>query len=235
MGWKPGNCGTGQRRSAALKARAVMAALILSIVVMVSPGGVCISRAQGVPNVRLYRPGSGRTGYTRVSRIAAARSRLARSRLARSRTARLRAALALRNRRRANATRARDARRGARSAGVARTARTARAKASSRRSTRKTPPIYQPPAAPAGLVATQRVDGVVGLSWRGDSRYSTAFFIQRRTASDRFRTIGAIGGSITRFSDMNVIPGANYTYRVQAVNHGVPSAFSNLVTVHVRR
>lgn len=89
-----------------------------------------------------------------------------------------------------------------------------------------------PPAAlqkPAGLSAVI-ASSAINLAWKdvsGDNGYN----IERRTDGGPWLLVGTTTVSLTTWSDVSLVAGATYSYRVSAVNGGIVSPASDAVDV----
>jgi len=94
-------------------------------------------------------------------------------------------------------------------------------------------PGLEPPLAPdtvdAQLQDTPRID----LTWVDNSLDETGFVIERSTDGVNFSALASVAANFTAYSDLTVLGGFTYTYRVAAVGLGGTSAFavSNSVLV----
>jgi hypothetical protein len=80
------------------------------------------------------------------------------------------------------------------------------------------------PANPKNLIATPGNPGIIGLSWTA-SPGATAYLIERRSEG-QFGFIAI--ANVTSHTDAGLFPGAQYTYRVRALNGaGARSGWSN--------
>jgi hypothetical protein len=87
------------------------------------------------------------------------------------------------------------------------------------------------PAAPSNLVATAQSGPQVALSWTDNSADETGFVIERAIGTGGFATLATVGMNVTTFTDLAVVSGSNYSYRVAAANGAGISAYSNTQTV----
>ncbi|MCM8796957.1 MAG: hypothetical protein NC923_03660 [Candidatus Omnitrophica bacterium] len=88
------------------------------------------------------------------------------------------------------------------------------------------------PAAPDQLEATIEATNQINLSWRDNSSNETGFILERKTSGGNWSTLTTVPlpANATLYSDNTVSVNNTYTYRVQAVNQWVASAYSNEVT-----
>ena len=96
--------------------------------------------------------------------------------------------------------------------------------------------VPTPPTAPNGLVAMAVSPTQVDLSWQDNSYNETGFRIRRRGPQDvAFVTVGTVGKNLTRYSDITVLPGTTYVYRVRAFNSdgGARSNDATVITPNV--
>jgi hypothetical protein len=102
------------------------------------------------------------------------------------------------------------------------------------------PPDAEPPAPPRGLVLSLR-DGAVDAAWDpNDEADLLGYYVYRARGdgdeSDWSRAVrlNEVPLSVAEFSDLNVDPGATYSYVVTAVDHvGNESAASGAATIRV--
>lgn len=90
-----------------------------------------------------------------------------------------------------------------------------------------------PPSAPSSLTAVATGQTRVLLTWNDNSENETSFRIERRlTTGGGFSLAGTASAGEEQFTDTNgLVANTRYTYRVQAVNDGGTSSFSNEATV----
>ena len=91
------------------------------------------------------------------------------------------------------------------------------------------------PAAPSNLTASANTPERVTLTWMDNATNESGFIIQRSTNGGAFVQIATPGkrsrtGSVS-YTDTNVVPNTNYSYRVAAASTGGISAFTNTVSV----
>lgn len=87
------------------------------------------------------------------------------------------------------------------------------------------------PAAPSGLSATPRAATQIDLTWKDNANNETAFKLFRREAnSNEWVLVATINANNTVYKDGAVQPDKEYVYRIQSINTGGQSAFSNEVT-----
>ena len=83
---------------------------------------------------------------------------------------------------------------------------------------------------PTNLMATAVFRSGVDLSWRDNSGNETGFRVQRRlNGTDDWIVVGTTAANATTYSDVGLLPGTPYQYRVQAFNDTQSSFFSNEV------
>jgi len=95
-----------------------------------------------------------------------------------------------------------------------------------------------PPAPPSGLTGTVQPGPQVLLSWTDNSNNESGFLIERSTTGGEpytlITTVGAHNNTgAVSYTDMDVLPGTTYTYRVAAINAAGKSAYSNIVNAIV--
>jgi PKD repeat protein len=101
------------------------------------------------------------------------------------------------------------------------------------RGTTAAPPPPAAPAAPNGLVGSAVVGPKTNLQWTDNSTSESAFRIERCQGADcaTFAEIATVGPNTTVFSDVGVMAGTAYGYRVRASNSTGTSLPSNTVRV----
>ena len=88
---------------------------------------------------------------------------------------------------------------------------------------------------PTNLTATAVSTTQINLAWRDNSSNETGFRVQRRLqGTANWIQIGTTPANTTMFSDVRLVPGGLYHYRVQAFNDTQSSAFSNEATETTR-
>jgi probable HAF family extracellular repeat protein len=87
-----------------------------------------------------------------------------------------------------------------------------------------------PPAAPTQLALAVNAAGGVDLTWLDNSINETAFGVWRRVDAGEWRPVGQVGENQPRFSEGGLNPNDAYSYRVQALNAGGASGWSNEVS-----
>jgi predicted phage tail protein len=94
-------------------------------------------------------------------------------------------------------------------------------------------PGPQGPAAPADLQANLQDVPLIDLSWVDNSLDETSFVIERSTDGTNFSALATVVANVTAYTDLAVLGGFTYTYRVAAVNANGTSAYvvSNSVLV----
>src|SRR5439155_20227400 len=75
----------------------------------------------------------------------------------------------------------------------------------------------------------------VALTWTGSSGTVSAYAIWRQAATGTWSRVGAVGSTITTYTDTTVSANATYAYHVRAINNIGASDWSNLVTVTMAR
>jgi FtsP/CotA-like multicopper oxidase with cupredoxin domain len=89
------------------------------------------------------------------------------------------------------------------------------------------------PAAPTNLAAILRNGPQVELTWRDNSNNETGFVVERAVDGVNFSVLTTVGANTTSYVDTTVMAGNTYSYRVQAVNAGGGSAYSNTASISV--
>jgi len=84
------------------------------------------------------------------------------------------------------------------------------------------------PVAPTNLTATVTGAASVGLAWTDNSNNEAGFSIERGTDGVNFAAIDTVASNINSYSDINVMTGILYYYRVRAFNVGGNSAYTNV-------
>jgi photosystem II stability/assembly factor-like uncharacterized protein len=74
------------------------------------------------------------------------------------------------------------------------------------------------PNAPSNIKATVYDATQIDISWSDLSGNEQGFKIERKTGNGAFAVIGVVGRNETKFSDMGLVLGTTYTYRVVAYN-----------------
>jgi probable HAF family extracellular repeat protein len=107
------------------------------------------------------------------------------------------------------------------------------------RAVRLTPGAVTPPTkpnAPSALTGSQPSSSQIQLNWTDNSDNELAFRVQRATGTQgTFALISRVNANITTFTDTTVKAGKTYRYRVQAFNAVGASAWSNTISVRIRR
>src|SRR5260370_42430872 len=83
------------------------------------------------------------------------------------------------------------------------------------------------PLAPTGLTVTAVSATQVTLTWIDNSSNETAFAIWRKGAGSDWARVGVVPPNTTTFTDLGLIPGTTYTYRVRATNNVAASDSSH--------
>jgi hypothetical protein len=87
----------------------------------------------------------------------------------------------------------------------------------------------QLPSAPADLSASAISPTRIDLSWTDNCEQESGFRIERSPdGASGWAQIGSVASNVTFYSDLNVIPGSAYYYRVQAYNDKGASDYSNV-------
>jgi probable HAF family extracellular repeat protein len=107
------------------------------------------------------------------------------------------------------------------------------------RAVRLTPGALAPPtkpSAPSALVGSQLSSSQVRLTWADNSGNELGFRVQRATGTmGTFAPLARVGANVITFTDTTVKAGKTYRYRVLAFNATGSSAWSNAISVRVRR
>lgn len=85
------------------------------------------------------------------------------------------------------------------------------------------------PLAPSNLKAVVYDATQIDLSWTDLSGNEQGFKIERKTGTGDFAVIGVVGKNEVKFSDIGLVLGTTYTYRVTAYNTLGNSNYTNLV------
>jgi len=92
-----------------------------------------------------------------------------------------------------------------------------------------------PPAAPSGLIATTISVSRVDLKWTDNAANEAGFTIERAKNGKSFKEIAKVGPNVSTFSNIGVVKGNRYSYRVRAYNDAGDSAHSNVATTKTVR
>jgi titin len=87
-----------------------------------------------------------------------------------------------------------------------------------------------PPAAPSNLAASAVSATQINLSWHDGSADETGFKIQRSTDGVNFTVVDQVGTGVTSYSDINLLGGTQYYYRVVATNAAGDSTPTNIAS-----
>ena len=86
-----------------------------------------------------------------------------------------------------------------------------------------------PPSNLAGIVISSTQ---INLTWKDNSTNEVGFKIERKTGSDIYVLVGNVGTNIMAFSDVNLTPNTNYTYRIYSYNSsGNSPTYSNEISL----
>lgn len=91
--------------------------------------------------------------------------------------------------------------------------------------TATTPP--NPPTAPTGLLATAVSQTQINLVWGDNATTEAGFRLERSVANAPWTLHATLGANVTFFTDIGLLTGTTYAYRVQAYNASGGSAWSN--------
>ena len=84
-----------------------------------------------------------------------------------------------------------------------------------------------PPNAPSRLIANSVSPFQIDLSWQDNSNYENGFKIERRTDSVSYTHIATVTGNTITYSDIGLVSGKTYYYRIRAYNTNGNSFYSN--------
>jgi hypothetical protein len=87
--------------------------------------------------------------------------------------------------------------------------------------------IVAKPSAPSALAAKTASALETQLTWKASTGGAIGYVVERRISQGMFMQIANIKAPGLAFSDKNVTPGTNYSYRVYAYNMGGHSDYSN--------
>lgn len=93
-----------------------------------------------------------------------------------------------------------------------------------------------PDGAPSHLVAKAEAS-TIKVSWTNNTGDATGIKIERcqGAACSNFTQIATVTAEVTSYQDTGLAPGMSYSYRVQAYNSALRSAYSNTATVNTAR
>jgi len=86
--------------------------------------------------------------------------------------------------------------------------------------------VINPIAAPTNLMAEALVLGEIALSWNDNADNETNYVVERKNTGG-FELYATLAANSTTFTDMDVVEGTTYTYRVKGVNSETESDYSN--------
>ena len=85
-----------------------------------------------------------------------------------------------------------------------------------------------PPSPPSGLTATVVSPIQINLSWTDNSNNEAGFKIERKEgAGGIYSQIATVGPNIAAYSDIGLMPGLVYYYKIKAYNEAGDSSYSN--------
>lgn len=87
------------------------------------------------------------------------------------------------------------------------------------------------PSAPSDLSAVQFNGSRIDLSWTDNAFNESSLQLQRKVGAGNFSTLATLGASVTSYSDTNIEPNTEYSYRILASNSEGNSDWSNTVTL----
>ena len=90
-----------------------------------------------------------------------------------------------------------------------------------------------PPAAPTALSALLVNGPQVALTWTDNATNETGMVLERSVGAGAFAVLATLPANTVSYTDLTVIGGNTYAYRVVATNSGGPSAYSNTATMIV--
>ncbi len=95
--------------------------------------------------------------------------------------------------------------------------------------TTKSVVVTDAPAAPTGLAAATVSDTQLSLLWTDNSTNETNFKLERQNGAN-WVVVATLPANTTFYIDGGLTAATMYTYRVNAVNAGGPSAYTNLIS-----
>ena len=87
-----------------------------------------------------------------------------------------------------------------------------------------------PPAPPTNLTAVAVSSSQVNLAWTDNSSYEQGFKVERSTNGGSFSPIATVGPNVTTYSNLYLVAGTTYTFRVRAYDGPNDSTPSNTAT-----
>ena len=82
------------------------------------------------------------------------------------------------------------------------------------------------PAAASDLSATAASFSTINLTWTDNSTNEDGFRIERKTGTGSYEVAGTVGANATSYTDVGLVPGTQYTYRIQAFNASGNSVYT---------
>ena len=90
------------------------------------------------------------------------------------------------------------------------------------------------PGSPTNLAATVQAGPQVLLTWTDNAVNESGFLVERSVNGGAYALLATVGANnntgTVSYTDMNVLPGTDYTYRVAATNATGTSAYSNIAS-----
>jgi hypothetical protein len=86
------------------------------------------------------------------------------------------------------------------------------------------------PIAPANLSATCLSSSRIALTWMDNANNESGFEIERLEDGANWEIIERVGADTTAYTDVDLMPGTTYYYKVKAVNTIGPSEFTNVAS-----
>ncbi len=92
------------------------------------------------------------------------------------------------------------------------------------------------PGTPTNLTATYKTGPQVLLTWSDNATNESGFLVERSVNGGAYTlitTVAAQSLGTPKYTDLNVVPGTKYDYRVAAINSAGKSPYSNIATVNL--
>ncbi|WP_346856622.1 T9SS type A sorting domain-containing protein [uncultured Draconibacterium sp.] len=77
------------------------------------------------------------------------------------------------------------------------------------------------------------VDATLQLSWSDNAEHEDGFYIERAEDGGGFSVLDSVGAETETYTDINVVEGVEYSYRIQAYLSGNKSEYSNTAVARI--